>query len=735
MQQPLTLTRKVHLYLYSTTRKFRKPIAVDPAALSQKWNCTPRQITDALACLKHKGFIKRTDVDGNEVHHEVRGSIRLLQLLLDHDGKLPWDKQSRIRYARSLGFRHSSLEVYKREFNHLLHTEYNDKGWPVQIMLLNDYDARLICDEIDTTQQGRYGCHYWKYIKGWRKRPIQKQKAPVAPPQAPTNASALICQLLLENGGTLYGPARPHYEALGLKVSTYRKAVKSLQNRGFVTKTPQCLSIRNPEAVASFLGLPTEGCQSSRMPALSASPNNLSSPKSVNEKIINYVDAFSSPLTPQQRQATGVMVRVLSSLVQKRRITTEIAQTKLRYPSYYPPRRHKLAMLYQEHQSVNEENLEFARRQRGAMFERQKDLCVRMLTTCKFLFGLTGSILKALAEETANRLEGALPTVGDPNRELGIHLAEFIDDDVPVDDQCLNWVQSWIGFSGVSSIAEFACRGGFDLLLRIMEYRRSDAGVIQHRVAWDICLYIAYCEKHGWDDRYPDQWQTISEFSIVNTQTALWQGITVAQALAYYWDVDGKTASLGHVKNLILKSLNEEYPLKGDDGEVEFYSPWDLAEEALGVYGDEYAVLCQWLDEMDAQKVVLTTPAPDKFTVQWYEGKIKDIGRFGQPEDIELLFKKIGVLKRWNKSSVEVQKDQLVPIMNRPTVVDDPRLNWDEWDQRANPRPVHVEIPGQGVRSLADVFREHREQKEQDREGNHEYNTGFDFSGCKWEPM
>lgn len=679
----LTTTQKVHLYLYGCTRKFRKPKAVNVNKLAEVWGCTPTQVSEGLRRLIDKGYIRRTDKDGSPIPrgHDTPAHKRLLKLLLDSNGKLPWDRRSQIKTARKLEIKFSSLRVIKRRINHLVHTEYDENNHPTEIIVLDEAEALAFIGDEPVVHSSAYGNQYYKYVRGWTKKnlyPKPKAQKPVKPPVKCLKHRLL--EYLVEAGGKVLGGCTTHAKNLGCTPSAFTMAALRLERQGVITRSTGHIEVRDPEAVSFILAPFTVQPQNSPQTSRSL-PSGLPSRRGKNScKSSNYVTVLQEPPYPQKPKAVA---KALISLVVRKRLEWEIARMLLYYPRNYEKGRLKIMETYRKISVHTEEEDEARRQKAGVQWGKQKAICRTLLTSIQTHLGIGGALLDALVEETARRLQGFLPTLDNPTNDAAEQLVDFCELALPVDGTHLDWLQSFIDHSKSQLLSEFVCRGGIDMLVRIKAWNDADSGVIEQRVAWDIFAYLAYISRRPFDARWPEQFPSINEWDGVRTEESFWQGMIVAEALGDYLSADYKLGSIEQLKPLIIRALVEKYPVRIGEA-VTLTSAWDQesVHEGLAVT-DEYQVLCQWVSEMEREMALLEGPRTEKFTLAWYEAKLERIRDYGLPGDVEIINQKISALRRWPKTNIYEQRDKLVPMMNRPSRYDNPMLPWEEWDRIA----------------------------------------------------
>ena len=678
----LSLQNKLLNLLYHNTRNYKKPAPLNMDRLSEQWDCTPEQLHNALTNLIDKGQVRHTDLKGNPYRKEVSAEHLLIRLILDNRNKLPWDKASRIKTARRMGIKLSSIIVIKRRLNPILHTEYDDTNHPIQIILMDECDGITRLPEGDIVPQTYYGHHYYKYVRGYSRRPKIK---PVKAPKPPQKFNAhRLCEYVVARGGAIYGSPRQHWQNVCSSQSGFDKAVRICLQRGLLQKTATGLQVLNAGRVASFLEPFSTCLPTSTNTNHSLSSGLLSKNDSSNVNPVTKVTVFTTDITPfppKQRQK-AVALNIFNLLVREK-LRQEIAFRLLRYPRNYEKGRETIRQLYRDVKVHDEQTEEARRQQQGAMWGKQKAICLQLLSVLQEHLGISGLAGDALAAEMANRYQAALPTVEFPDNDLLTRLGTWADDTLP-DDDCDEsfWAGLFMNHSGSQLISEFVCRGGIDLLLRIMQFTEAEEGMIKQRAAWDVISYICHIERHKFNPKYPEQFQSISDWNGLKMASSFSNGLVITDALYNYMGNDHKLGSLLPIKPLICKAILEMYPVKGEDGETYFTSAWQENYRKLGEW-EECEVLEQWIGEEGEKPELVDSCEIAKFTVKWFETKLKDVEKYGLPGDIDLLAEKITALKRWPKVSVEEQKDHLVPILNKPSRYVNAQLDWAEWSRRA----------------------------------------------------
>ena len=647
----------------------------DVQRIAHAYCVTPDQVRQALNRLTAAGKIIRTDNLGNPVKNiDPPTHKRLIKLVIDSGGTLPWDKPHRLGIAKMLGVKLSTLRRNKYTVDHLLHTELDGNDRPLQIMILDECAAIQYIEDETLTPTQRYQCHYYKYVTGY----TQTRPKKVKPPKPPVRTLGhTICEYILSKGVVALGTNAQHIKALGCHRTSYQNAIKSLSQKGLINKTPLQLEIRDAAAVALFLA-PFAKTDEKKPSNRNLPPSGLPRQKQGIRESVTNVTASDSTLSPQAKAAAKM---ILTSLLVRRSLEYQIAVTKLRLPRNYEPRQERLMSLYKEVKIRDEMDDDARRRQQGAMYAKQKAICIAIISAVQQYTELIGSVPDALGAEAVRRVESILPTIDNPDMDLGNQLVDWVEDVLPVDSDELNWVQQFIDNAKIETVGEFVCRGGIEFMLRCMEWTNlEDDTCIKQRVAWDIILYLCRTQAVGYNEKYPDQWLTITQMDGVGRQETYANGEAVAEALCRYWDMGYKTKSLIKLKTKILDALTAPFPRKTEDDEVVFTTALEIRDMDLGSF-DESDLLYDWEIEQNATEPQKQDKrASTRYSLNWFQSKYKDIKDYGLPGDVEAISRKIGALLRWNNSSEEQQRTALVPMLNTPDRYSDPQLSWEQWD-------------------------------------------------------
>jgi hypothetical protein len=683
MNQPLTLKQKLLYYIYSNGRNYKPPLLVDVHRLAKTWSCTAYELSHLLSVLHQEGKIRPCDIEGNPPTKCSAGQL-LLQVCLDNGRRLLWDKASRVKLARQLGIKHKSLERAKRRLRDFFHVEYDENlgnPIPVEIFIMDEGAAMSQIGDARAVKEEHYGMHYYKYVKGWAK-PKPKEVAKSKPKRMMLKHHILA--ELIRHGGTYWGTPTKFSESMGLNGRSFRNAMAVLEQKGVAFRTPNRVEIRDPEAASLLLspfGVGEVLNPSFRRPIPPNIPPAVSSRLG---KVTLQVTAYEVPPYPQK--AMAVVNAIIGRMIVKYKIQSELARMLVRYPRNYANGRGKgkvQAVIDNWRQEDNAAEDEL-RRKYGAIWGKRTAICTRILESIGQQLSLAGSINDELITIMVETMKSALPSIEIPDRDAAEKLAEWIDNDLPGQDQCIEWLDTFVEKAGCEFLSQFVVRHGIDLIFDMMSWCETNMAVQHQMYAWWLHLYMAYVEYHPFNEKFPDAFQTSSSMigKAISDCESLLTGVVVTRAISTYLQDGYKLGSLVTIKHTICKKLAEDYPIH-DDGEIAWVNAFDdvICRSHLAGHS-EFGVLCDWMDEYDA-KTKDEPSGPERWTVQWYEAKVENAREYGLPGDIELLNQKIAGLKRWHTLSQKEQK-KLVGLLNKPGRYDDPRLNWAQWDEVAS---------------------------------------------------
>lgn len=683
----LPLQQKILLYLKSNSNT-HKGCLVKPRLLAPKWNTTPEKISHELNELRRNKKIMQCDDLGREVQPTERFTVgqALTQICLDEAGYLPWDKPNRFIYARMIGAKMASLRLIV-ERTGVLEVERNQHGWPIGLRI-TDFDAAqaYIGDGKVALKTQHYGCHYYRYVTGLRKPRTPKITLPK--PIQHTNTHKLLERLIAE-GGEWYVRPIDICREFGFKRSSLYHHVKKLD--GIIQYENGRITLINPEKARLFLA-PFGGNVHSNTCVSHSSPP-YSSPR-FSRKVTSAstnVDAFvTREGSPKARQRAATLF-ILQSLIVKNRIETEIAQRLVWYPRNYRlfgAGKEKLMNKYRELQVTDEFMEEERRRQLGAMYGKQKAIVSRILTQLTDCFGWSAIMGEELINLGIQHFKGALPTPENPDDSVAERVADWLENDL--DPLAQEWITEFGECAGVEFLSEFICRGGPALLIYLMYTAEANTPAQEQSYAWYVHLTLAYANNHRFDPRYPDTFNVnINDAMKAVTDNTSWaNGDTVVEALTRYLHYGGRLGSIKHRAYWLTQRLNEVYARKDADGNIIWHRVWDSIapddgtqyNEAI-VGHEDFSLLCEWMDEYTPKHDEEEARRPEKFSLRWYENKLRGAKDYGMPGDLEALNNKISIMKQWCNVDVEKQRNEFVPALSKPTRYDDPRLGWAEWDE------------------------------------------------------
>jgi len=674
----LTLNQKLLSIVYHKTHRWRKPYPFNVSRIAKNLHVTPREVSVGLHALVAQGKIKRCDQDGNRVEAKSTCAARLVQYLLDHDCCIEWDKAHRAAVCKEIGVTFNTVRRAVWSLPELINVEYNTQRHPTVIYLLDDEAAREWLQGKQVTATARHRNHYYKYVSGYSRRALKPKPAP-APKLPKYGAKHQILDLLVQNGGALFLGPTAIFTRLGMKKWTYYSTLRNMKAAGLVTHSSQGLFLADADAAASFLA-PFSHCQAEQTPKSNLIPpiHPPSREHHTQLKSVTNVTAFSlSPLTPDTSKAAKKLM--IWGLVLRKRLEWEISRQLLYYPKNYERGQEKIMDTRRRLAAIDEETDEAYRLLSGRMYGRQKAICQQLLTQLKECLGLGGAILDPLLDETIRRIRSTLPSVENPDCDMAEKLVDFCGAVLPVDCQPTLWVRLFVQYSMSATLSEFVCRGGLDLLFSIQAWNEAAVGFVDQRIAWDICMYMAYLKAHPFNSRFPEQFPSIIVMDGLQNHQQYVSGPVVAEALTYYLGFeDYKLGSLYSIKHQILAALCTKYPVS-ENGGVRYTTAWDefgpdLLEE------DESGTLAEWVQEYMAGQATAPIVEVPKFSLTWFEAKLNAVRLYGMPGDVEAMNAKVSALKRWPLAPFEEQKDKLVAILNKPCRYAEPALTWAAWD-------------------------------------------------------
>lgn len=302
----------------------------------------------------------------------------------------------------------------------------------------------------------------------------------------------------------------------------------------------------------------------------------------------------------------------------------------------------------------------------------------------------TSSEVTAVAIEM---MKDDLPDLESPTRETGQRLAHWVKDDLAASEQAQAWLRQFIECSASQTLLEFVRRHGLAFLRALMTWDQT-ASPQKQRQAWDVCLYLAYIDRHPFASEHPELFESCVASDDSGARRLYGDGRAVLGALQPYFEVGCVLGGILPLKGDITKALKSLYPVKSDDDEVRFTCAWDQMPEQLGRYL-QFGELEEWLAaEISVSAEPLLPTKTPKQTIGWYECKLKDIEGYGLTGDVEQIREKCQALREWRLVDEEEQREHLMPVLNEATRYGDGPLPWEEWNARAIPvRPKAVVAP------------------------------------------
>ena len=689
----LPTPQKILLLLKSNSGRNKGSLLVDPQKLSKQWNIPAWKISHCLNELRRAKKIKQCDDQGVVIDPHKRFSVgqAIVQIVLDEGGYIPWDKPNRRIYARIVGAKLSSLRLIVGRTGVLV-VERNEYGWPTGLRI-RDFKAaqKFIGDGKVALKTQHYGCHYYKYVRGYR--PPRPPKEATQKPFKYTNIHRLLERVIMEGGDWWVRPIDVCKE-FGFKRSSLYHHVKVLD--GIISYENGRIRLLDPEKARLFLAPITRNVspttsvtRSSLLPFLSVTNEESTTASTRN----NLVDAFVvHSNTRKQRPIKAATMFLLDLLLTRRRLEIEIAQRLVWYPRnyrLYGNGKEKMMAKYQEVKVHDEFTEDERRRQQGAMWGRQKAIVIRIINGLENVFQwpcIMGDELFILAVQN---FKGALPTTDYPDHDIAEKVADWLEGELPDDEIAQDWIREFAECAGVEFMSEFLCRGGPAFLIYLM-YRFDAALPAQEQgYTWYVHLTLAYANQHRFNPKHPEAFMVSINDAVkaVTDNTGWASGDTVIDALTRYLHYGGRLGSIRHRAYWITQRLNEVYPRRERDGTLIWHRVWDsivsedgrVLIEAIAA-SEDFDLLCDWMDKYTPKQEAADKFKPEKFTLRWYESKLKSAEQYGMPGDIESLHEKIRLIKEWPRANVKRQKNELVPALSKPDRYSDPRLNWQQWD-------------------------------------------------------
>ena len=687
-------TRNKLLLLLKTNSRRDKPLLVDAQKLSKQWGIPHQKISHDLSALRDDKKIALCDDQGTIIKHpkdKFTVGQALVQIVMDEAGYLPWDKPTRRIYARIIGAKMACLRLIIQRTG-VLDVERNQHGWPIGLRI-NDWTAAqaYIGEGKVALKTQHYGSHYYRYLKGYS--PPKEKEAPLPKPKPYTNAHRLL-ERVIENGGDWWVRPIDVCRELGFYRSGLYRQVRKLD--GIISYQNGRIKLINPEKAALFLsevtGHPTTTTAVSHSSPLTHSSVVLTESTTAS----TTVDAFVASSNPRkQRLCKASTIVVLGQLVIRRRLELEIAQRLVWYPRAYRllgKGREIMAKKYVDVAAHDEMVDEERRRQLGAMWGRQKAIVLRILNALSQTFPEWSAMINdELVTVTAQKLRGALPSVESPDHKVAEQVADWLENDLEGDDDAQTWIKEFGLCAGVEFLSEFVCRGGTNLLMYLMYTNTTESEAQYQGYSWYVHLILAYANQHRFNPKYPESFNAniFDAVDAANKETSFMSGDVVTEALTRYLECGGRLSIIRHRAPWITRKLNEAYPRTTNDGEMIWHRAWNnictedgrLLIDTFHEYWEDFCLLCDWMDEYTPDHDEAERHQPEKFTLSWYQSMLKSAQDYGMPGDLEALNDKIRLIKEWPKATMEKQKGQLVPGLNTPGRYDNPRLNWQQWDE------------------------------------------------------
>lgn len=692
MVKPNTLEHHILTILYRNSKVSKKPSRLDLPRLAANLQTTTPAVQQAIKRLVHKGHIIRADKYGRKRSRPHSIPKRLVALLLEAGGSHQWDRSGRIRIAKQLGIKLSSLRRSTLDIRHLLHIEYDaNSNNPIQVFLLDPADAEAYVEDRDLQRHSDGHTTLYRYVSGYSKPRTRKIT------QKPTRRllKHRILLHLVNSGGTVMAPMSRLVRTMGCQRRSYERALNQLIKLGYIHRTPNGLHLRDAQSAANFLAQigirPTTAITTSNPsplepPAVAVSNGSdryMSRQYQYSTATVVDVDGTTDG-TEASETSKAVTGMILQLLLVRERLTAELYRMLVQYPSNYQKGQRRIMDTRKQIAEVDEEQLAALRFQRGVVYGKQKKQMYPLLECIKEHLGLSGLIATELVNEAIRRYQWALPEIEIPERDYASQLTAYCETVLPVDCEYRDVVVLFNQFAGVVDIAEFVMRGGIDFLFKGMEWYVAERGCVEHRVGWQIYSYLAYCEAHPYRCEYQDQWQGIINWHGFGTDESYLNGLWIHSALTRYLDKHGKLGSIYHLKDMICKSLCTQYPIKDGFGNWDMKALWAIEEfhEDL-VEFEEYDVLKQWVaewqDKQQQKSVRHDTIVP--YSLKWHEAKLASCKDYGLPGDVEIIREKVHAMKEWTTASVERQRDHLVPVLNRWSRYGSASLDWRRWDE------------------------------------------------------
>ena len=673
----LSSCQKLLTLLFNNGKK--KPVLLHVNEIAKKWDVPAVTLRGTLLRYQDKGYIVRTDRDGNPVNgNDLTTAQCMLNVMMANGSTMPYDKKARWKICQRFGVTAEALRTITYRMRKTGAIKTHDG-----LISIDDYAVArdrygvtpetAISNPIPTQENQS---HYYMYVKGY-KYPNTK----VAKPKPPAKEiKHIIVEVLIAKGGEVWMTRREWATLLGCHTNSVKRCMQVLVNEGIIDIEPNYARIRNIMAAKLLLSPWTatyslaarEHCPSSPIPSPLRTEASYLKPALV-----------SAVISPRDVTAAKLIMLNLVKLSTEHKITSEIARRLLYYPKNYEKGQEVIRQMRDNLRYTQTEGEDDYKQQQGRMYGKQKAIVTRILDAVQTQFDLTGFVTEELRAFGVTELRGALPSIEMPDMDKAEQLADWMDSDLPADDLSISWASDFIGHSGSVFISEFAARGGLRFLMHLMIAAIEEVPANQARCSFQVLLYLAYLAVHPFDSKHPEWFKTPEMLTRqVMDDDSLYGREGIAVALAAYAECGFELGNLHHLAPALIEALFEQYPTtQGEEDGLFLTCGWDFLM-ILDVSSEAIDELHEWKEKYHDNLDVPKISAPPKHTISWYEQKMKDAQVFGLPGDLEAINGKISALRGWRIASDEKRK-QLVGLLNRPTRYDDPRLSFEEWDLRA----------------------------------------------------
>lgn len=652
----------------------KSPVAVSPGKLAEKWETTSDAVRCALYVLGNKGCIRRVDSDGNTlVDKPVPLHVRVLQKAIEREDGLPYDRKSQAKLAKEFGVKTSSMHSCINRLRERDIAFVYDK----HLLIYKEDAAREMLDKYDSVdcKQRKNTAHYYMYVKDWPKKP----KKAVVKKQPKKQLKHRIIEFLLANGGSAWMGSTELGKKFNTAARSINRCCNQLKSNGIINKKSDYIEINSAEKardlLADFSDTRVQKSDTQNFP-----PTYIKVPPITPEKRIRTATAFST--INSTAVANGDSVKFfLNWMLQVEAIKRNIALTQARLPKNYEPGKEKIAMLYKTLSDVNDVNSENYNQQRGKMWGQACAVMGRIFTGTMQLFNISGFVNDETFRFAANEMRGMLATVEMPDNDVAETLADWVEGELPDDEECIGYIREFVEHSGSNFIGEFIARGGLQFICNIMHYATCDIEPNRQAYAYQIYMYLAHIGLHEYNPLHPEYFRR-PDFAAqqLAAEDSIYAKEAIAVALYRYITAGNSLNCIERKAPVIVEQLLRKYPKNSEDG-IYMTCAADELFDRLPV--DEVSdTLHNWITKYTPKNVEKTTNTAMQFTAQWYDAKIVNVGKYGLPGDVEILQQKSSALKRWHLLNEDGQKS-LVGLLNKPTRYDDPRLDFASWKHRA----------------------------------------------------